>query len=436
MIKKIFKKYFSDNFHKNESVKSISVLILGALVSQVIPIAVLPVLARVFSPESFGVFGTLTSIAGIFTVVGSLKYEMAIVLPPSAGKKQALANLSFFILMIITLLSLLSVIVAKDFFAALLSDSKFNSGYFFFIPFLLFSGGILNISYQWLSSEKRFSDISLIKIILAVVANGFNIVTGIFCHHPAVLLIGQISGSFAGAGFFIVQCRDQIKSSAKKISFAKMQVVAREFNRFPIFTAPQHFLNTVSQNLPAIMLASFFGIQVTGFYIMSRRVLQIPVQLISDSIRPVLYKKMSDTFNRNESIKQLILKPTIGLFAIAVVPAIVFILWAEDLFVFFLGPNWVTTGKISMILVPWLLLAFINPPAVTALTVFRRQRMLLLFDTFLTIARVVAILSGWFFFNDAVKTILIFSVVGVVFNLYIVLYAIFVAKMETGNGKT
>lgn len=408
--------------------KDIVLLMTGTAIAQVIGIVVLPVLSRVYSPESFGVLGTLTSIAGIIVVTGSLKYELAIVLPSSEEKRSSLSILSFFILSLFSFATLIAVIILKDFLSNLIFGNSAYSYYLFFIPFYIFFLGALNIIFQFLSSEKRFADISIIKVTTTSFANLFNVVTGLFSSQTFLLITGQAMGLVASTFYFAAKYKKKLLNTFNSVSLSKMMTVAKEYKNFPIFTAPQHFLNAVSQNVPVIMLASFFGIEITGFYVMSRRFLQLPAQLISESIRPVLYKKMAEKNNRNEKMTGLLIKSTGSLFAIAVIPAIIFGFWAEELFVFFLGSNWAMTGKMSKILMPWIALVFINPPSTLLLLVFGRQKMLLVFDIVLAASRVGSIFIGYMLFQDAIKTIYLFSAVGIIFNIFIIIYALFTSK--------
>lgn len=425
---KSFCKIFSNNWHKGGSIKSIGVLILGAAISQIIPIVASPILSRIYSPESFGVLGTLISIAGTISVIGSLKYELAIVLPPNEKKRASLVVLSFFVLALFSLITLFSVITAKDFFSNLIFGNSTYSNYLFFVPFFIFLLGALNIIFQFLSSEKKFSDISIIKINTTFFANVFNVSAGLFSSRTILLVIGQIIGLTSGACYYVVKYKDKLLSLFNLSSINRVLVVAKEYKKFPFFTAPQHFLNSASQSVPIIMLTTFFGIGITGFYIMSIRFLQLPAQLISESIRPVLYKKMAEKINREEAISQLVIKYTVSLFAIAIIPSIIFGFWAEELFVFFLGSNWVMTGKISIILMPWIVLTFMNPPSTLLLLALGRQKMLLIFDVVLAVSRVSAIFIGYTIFKDAVKTISLFSAIGIFFNIFIIIYAVLIAK--------
>jgi O-antigen/teichoic acid export membrane protein len=55
----------------------------GTLAAQLVTLTAAPVLARLYAPEAFGVFGALIGLGAVLGAVAGLKYELAIVLERS-----------------------------------------------------------------------------------------------------------------------------------------------------------------------------------------------------------------------------------------------------------------------------------------------------------------------------------------------------------------
>ena len=66
---------------KEEFSKNVLTLVSGTAIAQIIPIAISPVLTRIYTPEEFGIYAIFTSIVIIFSVISNGRYELAIVLP-------------------------------------------------------------------------------------------------------------------------------------------------------------------------------------------------------------------------------------------------------------------------------------------------------------------------------------------------------------------
>jgi O-antigen/teichoic acid export membrane protein len=73
---------------KSEFTRNVLTLMTGTTIAQVIPIAISPILTRLYSPEDFGEFALFIAIASIFGFIANGRYEMALMLP----KKDENAN--------------------------------------------------------------------------------------------------------------------------------------------------------------------------------------------------------------------------------------------------------------------------------------------------------------------------------------------------------
>ena len=66
---------------KSEFSRNVLTLMTGTTIAQAIPIAISPILTRLYTPEDFGVVGLFGAISGIFGAIATGKYELAIMLP-------------------------------------------------------------------------------------------------------------------------------------------------------------------------------------------------------------------------------------------------------------------------------------------------------------------------------------------------------------------
>ncbi|MCK5335612.1 MAG: translocase, partial [Gammaproteobacteria bacterium] len=69
------------NLPKEESSRNVLTLMTGTSIAQAIPIAISPLLTRIYTPNDFGVYALFISIATIFGSIANARYEMAIMLP-------------------------------------------------------------------------------------------------------------------------------------------------------------------------------------------------------------------------------------------------------------------------------------------------------------------------------------------------------------------
>ena len=98
------------------------------------------------------------------------------------------------------------------------------------------------------------------------------------------------------------------------------------------------------------------------------------------------------------------------------------ILISTDLFVFVAGERWLDAGIYTRLLIPWLCVNFISSPLGVLFMVMNIQHIQLIYNIFLFIARVAVISIGGVFLKNAEISFMLFSGVGVVFNLWMIYY--------------
>ncbi len=66
---------------KSEFSRNVLTLMTGTTIAQAIPIAISPILTRIYTPEDFGVFALYMSVASLLSTLATGRYELAIMLP-------------------------------------------------------------------------------------------------------------------------------------------------------------------------------------------------------------------------------------------------------------------------------------------------------------------------------------------------------------------
>ena len=96
-------------------------LLKGNTIAQAIPLLISPILARIYSPDNFAVFGIYMSTLAILTVFVTGKYELAIMLPKSNRNALNVFALSIIITAITSIITLLMAVNPFFNFSELLS---------------------------------------------------------------------------------------------------------------------------------------------------------------------------------------------------------------------------------------------------------------------------------------------------------------------------
>jgi O-antigen/teichoic acid export membrane protein len=117
------------------------------------------------------------------------------------------------------------------------------------------------------------------------------------------LIVGQLIVQFID---FVVNLFAGQKSlkDVGKLNWSHIKQVAKEYSNFPKYELPHGLLNSFAANLPVLLLSFYFDMEIIGFFAMSTTLGYRPIALFSNSVYQVLYKKLTEKVQRNESIKK------------------------------------------------------------------------------------------------------------------------------------
>ncbi|MDT8420838.1 MAG: oligosaccharide flippase family protein [Desulfuromonadales bacterium] len=404
-----------------------AVLLSGTALAHAITFALSPVLSRLYSPESFGVLGTILAISAPFTVVSSLKYEMALVLEKDDQKAGAIQHLCFSLIILTSMITLFSLWIAPNFFKNWDLPNQVDF-YYLWCGLIVFFGGLFAFSSYGLNRERAYGLIANANIVQKA---GVAIVQ-IFFGLTGASAIGLIWGNIAGllCSIFLMLWFGRKYFSFNSFSLDVIKDVSRKHYRFPLYSAPQNLLNAVSQNIPVYLLGYFFGVAVVGFYWFAMRILLLPSTLIGQSVRQVFYREAASLEDEPSKMLKLYIKTSISLLLLILPPILLIFFWGGEIFATFFGAEWQEAGNYSRWLFLWAGLLVVNPPATSVLTIMGKQKFMLYFDVMLLISRTVALLLGCFYLAPE-GAIFTYSVVGVIFNLSIIICAYWFLKKRT-----
>lgn len=333
----------------SEIARNISTLISGAVIAQLIPIALQPLLRRYYSPETFGAYAVYLSLVGILIIISSFKYELAIILPKKDKEAANVLILSQSLNLIFNVLVLLIIIF---FNCPILKFLNLPEKYTLFI-FLVPLGTFLYNFYQsinfWLIRQKAFFSVSLNKFV----RRGFE-----GCSQVLFIVFGKTSGllwgDLIGHGSNIISglfqaFRKQFRF--EEFSINKLKYVARKYIEYPKYNLLTSFMNSCSYLLPMILINKFYSTQNAGYFDLSKLLLSVPFAIIAGSISNVLLQRTSEKFKKKNSFRKEVSSLFLGVLVIALLEIIVITFFGVRLFQLVFGQEWTVSGKISVILV-------------------------------------------------------------------------------------
>jgi O-antigen/teichoic acid export membrane protein len=406
---------------RGDFLKNVSLVMSGAVVSQLATLVAAPVLTRIYPAEAMGVFSIYASVVAVLSVAAALRYELAIVLPRDEREADEL-----FILSCLAVLAVTALTCAAVGLAGRAAAERFGvpalAPWLAWIPATVLAVGLYQNLNYWCTRQSRFRQVSVSQALRSGIAAAIQLAAGAAGLGAAGLIGGHLAGQSGAAAALGMQNGKRIAARLRPgIRWRNLGALARRYAEFPAYSMPQSLLNALSQNLPVFLLAFFYGAKAAGYYAISYRILQMPVTLVSQSVRQVFLQQASEACRNGRRPLRMFAKLTLTLALIAALPTVAVFAFGPPLFAAVLGPQWGEAGQYARWMALWLFFAFVNPPATVLSTVYGMQRMLLVYEMLLLAFRFGALYAGGRLLPP-VGCVMLYSVVGAAFNLFLILH--------------
>lgn len=430
---------------QNRFVRNVAIVATGTAGAQAVFLVFTPIITRLYGPEAFGVLGIFTAMITIIAPVAALSYPLAMVLPKKDSDAIGLAKLSAGIALA-TSISTAVILLALQ--APIAKALDMEPGDFLTLglvfPLAMLFTALTAIGNQWVIRKKLFKIKAKVAVLHALWVNTGKAGMGLMTPVAAALVVITALGSALHAVMLFLEIKKERRGvSGNKLNQAERETastpykeLARRHIDFACYRSPQIFLNAASQNLPVLMLAMFFGPASAGFYSLGRMVLGAPSALIGQSVASVFYPRINEAVHAGENTHRLILKATLALAAIGIVPFGLIIAFGPSLFALVFGVDWIRAGEYAQWLALWVYFGFINRPSVGAIPVLSLQGFFLIFEIVSILLRAGALALGYVTFESALGAIAIFSVTNVFLNIILIVATILAAQRHDIRGAT
>lgn len=354
-----------------------------------------PILTRLFTPNDFGIFSLFVSVSGIISVIATLRYEMAIMLPKETKKSFNLLILSILISFIISFITFLLILAFNKFFVKTFELDKIGK-WILLVPFsVLFTGLYQSMNY-WVNKNKSYKELSVSRVLQSSSTVVINIIAGLF-KISGGLILGTLFGQIFS--FFYLLLKSFKRRLLKLINFRLIKKLAVEYSDFPIKSTPGIFLNVLANYFPVILISTLYGNTVLGFFALIIKILNMPLGIIGSAVSQVFYQESND-LKSNTKLLDLFKKTSTRLALIFTIPAIIILLFGETIFAVVFGQEWAEAGRLSKIFIPYYAMRFIFSTQSTILTTKRKIGIELAFNFIFLVLQIAGIYIGYYFFTS------------------------------------
>jgi O-antigen/teichoic acid export membrane protein len=352
--------------------RSVLTLMTGTTLASVIPVAISPVLSRLYSPADFGLFAIYVSIAGLLSVAATGRYEMAIVLPAEDGDAFELLTLSLVLAGAVTAVSLVAVVAFHSSLLAVLHAPAL-SAWLWLLPLGVLLMGFAQALTNWLNRKRSYSRIAQGRILQAVATAVLAVALARTALGAGSLILSAIVGQALATVFLALAAWSGLRGSGLRATTRGMRSQAARYRDFPRINALHALVDNLNSTATVLLLSHYFSTVVVGHYSMVMRVLTAPVALIGTAITQVFYQRAADHHNRGGELAGLIRSLLLRSLWIAVPATAALLLGAPTLFSIAFGAKWAAAGGYARLLSPYMFFYFLAAPLAFVPFVLDRQ---------------------------------------------------------------
>ncbi|HEX5591389.1 MAG TPA: lipopolysaccharide biosynthesis protein [Candidatus Limnocylindrales bacterium] len=372
--------------------RSVALLASGTAVAQAISVAASPFLSRLYTPDAFGAFGVLVAIVSIGAVGVGLRYEAAI--PLADGDDEALAV----VVLVLLLVVLLSVGIGFAGWLALEAVGVEALGSplretLLLVPLALFLTGVYQTLTFWATRVEAFGASARAGVAQSTAQAVGQLALGVAGGGAMGLGTGYLVGRATGVGVLRGAIGPDARGRIRRLGLGDLRAAAGRHRRFPLIALWSSLLNSAGFQVPVLILAALFEAAVVGWFLLTVRVLQLPLAVIGSAVGQAFYARASrETRDELRSTTSSVFQ---ALVILGTGPLVLLAIGGDEGFALVFGEAWREAGNYARWLAPWLLLVFVASPLSTMVYVLSRQRGELIFQLALVGVRVGALVAGW-----------------------------------------
>lgn len=332
----------------------------GNSAAQVVAIAGIPVLTRLYSPEAFAAQSIFVQIVIFFSAFIMFRFEYFVPLLKSSSETTALYKWGF-ITGCFTTISLTFFIFLADLFKVGSSVGVNDVWYLYFAPATAFIATIATFHQFEIQRAEKFKVSALAEFFskLVYVFSGF--LLSFFTVVVGLLLTTFFSALAKGALLKIYEGRNK---SEKPLSKRECKEIIISFKKRSIGMVFSNCLVSLASLIPLFFIGSKYGAASLGQFSLVMATIFLPSALIGSAIGSVFYQRAAKLWHERsfKELQNLWFYTVKNLFFVSVPIYFVCYLFSEWAYPFIFGGQWVQAGTFAKVLTGAAFFSFLAGP--------------------------------------------------------------------------
>ncbi|TKC13063.1 hypothetical protein FA048_05455 [Pedobacter polaris] len=405
--------------------KNILKLFTGTAMAQAISFLVIPLIAKQYGPEQYGIYAGFLASVTILSILTTGKYELAIMMPDNNAEVIILMQLCNWINLlvcgVISLVMIFSPLSSLNWVFGIELKSRLI---FLIIPLATFLLGSFQVLNYWFVREKMFAVLSLNKILRSFLFGFFALFLGFFWPQ-AIWLAMSLMLSHLFSNLFL---RQRIKgfslrptlllTAEKRMRFKE---IGKKYSKFPTYILPAELMNVICAQLPVFVFLWAFNPKESGYFSFILTLLNIPISLLAGAILDVFKERASKDYRETGSCRKAYMSTFKKMLMISIFPFILLYFFGNDVIVLLFGDQWAPAGKFLNILLLMFFFKFISSPLSFIFYIVNRQKEDFIWHIYILATTLLVLYIGAVIYKDIFITVKLYSInFSIIYLIYLV----------------
>ncbi len=395
------------NILDHSFIRNLLTLLSSSAVAQVISIASIPFLTRMYTPSAFGFYAIFTAFSVILSIPANGRYELSIMLPKEDKDSD---NLLFGSILIATAYSILLLIIfflLKNHISGIAKTQE--TVWPIFIPITIFLESTMQSFSYWHNRKKNYGVLAKKRIIEKLFSIGISILFFYSGHFAYGLVFGYFAGLLSSV-LYLAYVAFRKKLNIQSFDYKLFKQLLKRYRDFPQKSMLGELLKVSVKHTPIFIIGPLFGQSTLGIYNIVTRVFEVPQTFFANIFSQIYYQYISH--ESEIDLSKIYSKTCIILISLITIPMLIFIPFRESLFGFVFGSKWAQAGQLFAILIPFCIIQFVYNSQRYITAYKRRMDFDIKYNAILLIMQTLSLLAGFYFFNSFTYSLYFISISG------------------------
>lgn len=390
-------------------------MLSGTIVAQVIPMAIAPVLTRLYAPEDYGRYALFMLVSYTASALASLRYEFGIMLPEKEHAAAGIVVLCFGIAAALCVALFAGTALTTALHVDAFGISRLGAWAHLIPVMVLFQSMYQTLSY-WLLRKQAFRHLAASRIFRATVMAVCNVSMGLFSVRGG-LIVSSVLGQVFATAILLVRLARSDREDFRKVTRSAIWVEARRHRRFALFALPADLMSTVAQQFPVMLLP----VESAGSFAFVQNVVNAPVNFVAGAVLDAFKEKAARDFRERGEFRAVFRTLLKTLSLMAAPGGAVLALFGPALFTIVFGAPWREAGEMARILSIVVVFKLVASPLSYSYYIVERQFEDFILHIYVALSSATCIIYGIRVAHSTPTALLLFSInYSFVYILYLI----------------